>query len=39
MRWLHPIGDVRAWIRWRESILIAEEDRIIRMKPRARRRP
>ncbi len=26
MKWLHPIGEVRAWLRWRESILVAEED-------------
>ncbi len=30
MKWLHPIGDVRRWLRWRESILAAEEDAAIR---------
>jgi hypothetical protein len=31
VRWLHPIGkDLGAGMRWRESILVAEEDAAIR---------
>ncbi len=30
MKWLHPIADVRAWIRWRENVLIDYEDACFR---------
>jgi hypothetical protein len=29
VRWLHPITNVREWLRWRESILVVEEDAAI----------
>jgi hypothetical protein len=39
MRWLHPIDDVRKWLRWRESILVAEEDAAIRAALESARTP
>jgi hypothetical protein len=29
-RWWHPLGDLGAWVRWREQVLIDWEERIIR---------